>query len=96
MMEVGGAISSIVKVCGATKSTLRKVSGDLIMFVVIEYFITQGMCQSSMFLTFRTIFNFRGRPWGLSRVGGGRGGGRGGIPGLHTYLLCYYEACFKI
>ena len=24
MMEVGGAISSMMKVCGATKSTLRK------------------------------------------------------------------------
>ena len=34
MMEVGGAISSMMKVCGATKSTLSKVSGGLIMSVV--------------------------------------------------------------
>ena len=27
----------------------------------LQYFITQGMGQSSMFLTFRTICNFRGR-----------------------------------
>ena len=33
----------------------------------LQYFITQGMGQSSMFLTFRTICNFRG--------GGGGGGG---------------------
>ena len=29
MMEVGEAISSMMKVCGATKSTLSKVSGNL-------------------------------------------------------------------
>ena len=33
MMEVGEAISSVMKVCGATKST---VSGNLIMSVVID------------------------------------------------------------
>ena len=50
----------------------------------LQYFITQGMGQSSMFLTFRTICNFRGRTSALVRVGGGKGG----IPGqLHTYLL---------
>ena len=49
----------------------------------LQYFITQGIGQSSMFLTFRTICNFRGRTWALGRVGGGRGG----IPGLHTCLL---------
>ena len=27
----------------------------------LQYFITQGMVQSSTFLTFRTICNFRGR-----------------------------------
>ena len=49
-----------------------------------QYFITQGMGQSSMFLTFRTISNFRGRTLPLGRVGGGKGG----IPGqLHTCLL---------
>ena len=32
-----------------------------------QYFITQGMGQSSMFLTFRTICNFRGRAWALGR-----------------------------
>ena len=49
-----------------------------------QYFITQGMGQSSMFLTFRTISNFRGRTSALGRVGGGKGG----IPGrLHTCLL---------
>ena len=48
------------------------------------YFITQGMGQSSMFLTFRTICNFRGRTSTLGRVEGGKGG----IPGrLHTCLL---------
>ena len=36
MMEVGEAISSMVKVCGATKSTLIKVSGNLNMSVVID------------------------------------------------------------
>ena len=35
MMEVG-AISRMMKVCGATKSTLSKVSGNLIMTVVID------------------------------------------------------------
>ena len=30
MMEVGKAISRMMKVCGATKSTLSKVSGNLI------------------------------------------------------------------
>ena len=50
----------------------------------LQYFITQGMGQSSMFLTFRTIRNFRGRTSALGRVGGGKGG----IPGrLHTCLL---------
>ena len=46
-----------------------------------QYFITQGMGQSSMFLTFCTISNFRGRTSAL-------GGGKEGIPGrLHTCLL---------
>ena len=36
MMEVGEAISSMMKVCEATKSTLSKVSGNLIMSVVID------------------------------------------------------------
>ena len=36
MMEVGEAISSMMKACGATKSTLIKVSGNLIMSVVID------------------------------------------------------------
>ena len=50
----------------------------------LQYFITQGMGQSSMFLTFRTICNFRGGTSVLVRVGGGKGG----IPGqLHTCLL---------
>ena len=50
----------------------------------LQYFITQGMGQSCMFLTFRTICNFRGRTSALGRVGGGKGG----IPGrLHTCLL---------
>ena len=31
MMEMGEAISSMMKVCGATKSTLSKVSGNLII-----------------------------------------------------------------
>ena len=48
--------------------------------------ITQGMSQSSMFLTFRTICNFRERTSALGRVGGGKGG----IPGR-----LYYEACLK-
>ena len=48
----------------------------------LQYFITQGMGQSSMFLTFHTICNFRRRTWALGRVGGGRGG----IPRLHTCL----------
>ena len=44
------------------------------------------MGQSSMFLTFRTICNFRGRTSALGRVGGGKQGGS--IP-------VYYEACLK-
>ena len=36
MVEVGEAISSMMKVCGATKSTSSKVSGNLIMSVVID------------------------------------------------------------
>ena len=36
MMEVGEAISSMMKVCGTTKSNLIKVSGNLIMSVVID------------------------------------------------------------
>ena len=37
MMEVGEAISSsMMQVYGATKSTLSKVSGNLIMSVVID------------------------------------------------------------
>ena len=47
----------------------------------LQYFITQGMGQSSMFLTFRT---FRGRTSALVRVGGRKGGILGQ---LHTYLL---------
>ena len=35
MMEVSKAISCMM-VCGATKSTLSKVSGNLIMTVVID------------------------------------------------------------
>ena len=47
----------------------------------LQYFITQ---ESSMFRTFFTICNFRGRTSALVRVGGGKGG----IPGrLHTSLL---------
>ena len=50
----------------------------------LQYFITQEKGQSSAFLTFRTICNFRGRTSVLGRVGGGKGG----IPGrLHTCLL---------
>ena len=44
MMEVGEAISRMMNVCGATKSTLSKVSGNLIMTVVIDvtaYFMTR-------------------------------------------------------
>ena len=40
----------------------------------LQYFITQGMGKSSMFLTFRTICNFRGRTSALVKVGGGKGG----------------------
>ena len=36
MMEVGEASSHMMKVYGATKSTLSKVSGNLIMSVVID------------------------------------------------------------
>ena len=50
----------------------------------LQYFITQGMGQGSMFVTFRTICNFRGRTSTLGRVGGGKGG----IPGWpYTCLL---------
>ena len=40
----------------------------------LQYFITQGMGQSAMFLTFRTICNFSGRTSALGRVVGGKGG----------------------
>ena len=36
MMEVGEAISCMMEVCGATKSTLSKVSGNLITTAVID------------------------------------------------------------
>ena len=36
IMEVGEAISRMMKVCGATKITLSKVSSNLIMTVVID------------------------------------------------------------
>ena len=50
----------------------------------LQYFITQGMDQSLCSLPYVLhICNFRGRTWGLGRVGGGRGG----IPGLHACLL---------
>ena len=52
----------------------------------LQYFITQGMGVSSKFHTFSTIYICRGRTWALGRVGGGRGG----IPGLHTCLFVYY------
>ena len=52
--------------------------------VNFQYFITQGMGQSSMFLTFCTISNFRERTSALGRVGGGKGGISGR---LHTCLL---------
>ena len=34
----------------------------------LQYFITQGMGQSSMFHTFRTICNFRGRALGYLSI----------------------------
>ena len=50
----------------------------------LQYFVTQGMGQSSMFHTFHTICVFRGGTSALGRVGGGKGV----IPGrLHTCLL---------
>ena len=55
----------------------------------LQYFITQGMGQSSMFLTFRTICNFRGRTLALGRVGGGKEESQGGS--IHVN----YEACLK-
>ena len=55
----------------------------------LQYFITQVMGQSSMFRTFLTICNFRGRTSALVRVGGGKGG----IPGRSIPL--YYETCLK-
>ena len=63
--------------------------GVMILFFLkdrssLQYFITQVMGQSSMFHSFLTICNFRGRTSALVRVGGGKGG----IPGrLHTSLL---------
>ena len=51
---------------------------------ILQYFITQGMGQSSMFLTFHTMCNFRGRTSALGRVGGRKGGITGR---LHTCLL---------
>ena len=60
--------------------------GVMILFFLkdrssLQYFITQGMGQSFMFLTFRSICNFRGRTSALVRIGGGKGG----IPvQLHT------------
>ena len=39
MTEVGESISSMMKVCGGTKSTLSKVSGNLLMSVVIDVMV---------------------------------------------------------
>ena len=52
-----------------------------------QYFITQGKGRSSMFHTFRTIFNFRVRFVLLLRVGGGEEESQGSTP--------VYEACLK-
>ena len=57
----------------------------------LQYFITQGIGQSSMFLTFHTICNFRGRTSALGRVGGGNGGIPGMIP---VSLIIYLESFF--
>ena len=53
----------------------------------LQYFITQGMGQSSMFLTFSTICNFRGRTLALVR---GKEESQG------SSIPVYYETCFKI
>ena len=47
-----------------------------------QYFISQGMGQSFMFLTFRTVCNFSGRTWALGRVEG-----RKRNPGLPPFPL---------
>ena len=55
----------------------------------VMIFFFKGQVKSSILHNtrdrseFRTICNFSRRIWALDRVGGGRGG----IPGLHTCLL---------
>ena len=54
----------------------------------LQYFITQGMGQSSMFLTFRTLYN----------LGGGLGlwvGWEEGEEESQGSMSAYYEACLK-
>ena len=49
MMEVGEALSCMMKVCGATKSTLSKVLGNLIM--------TGNRCETVYFMTRRKLLH---------------------------------------
>ena len=51
MMEVGEAISRMMKVCGATKSTLSKVSGNLI----INH--CGNRCETVYFMTRRKLLH---------------------------------------
>ena len=53
MMEVGKAISSMMKVCGATKSILNKVSGNLISYVC------SNRCETVYFMMRRKLLHRR-------------------------------------
>ena len=70
---------------------MRHASHDSFFFFIkdrssLQYFTTQGMGQSSMFLTFRTICNFRGRTSALEE---GKEESQGGS------IPVYYKACLK-
>ena len=60
----------------------------LFFFKSLQYFITQGMGQSSMFLTFRTTCNFGGRLGLWVGWEEGEEESQGSMPD-------YYEACLK-
>ena len=56
----------------------------------LQYFITQVMGQCSMFVTIRTVCNFRGRTFAL-----GIGWEEGKEESQGGFIPVYYETCLK-